>query len=421
MNNNEQKQWWQLETGLVRHETHFELIVTKTIIKTGKIGKKRRRLPLSAGRNDVALTRAELEALIATGGQSKAPARDETLTVYALSWLEQKLPWLKSDLTKERYGEAINNHILPVLGEHLITKIDRGDVQRWFGHWTAATYTKGHGKRARQVHYAEDTINGWWRILSKILRSAIIDKGLKIDPTMEIEPLVAPEKSRRLSNTLTGEELLALMQHAQQNRPEWFAFLYVGFGIGARPGELRPLMFDTDVNLETGILEIHQSQRGRYLGPTKTKKVREVRMPESMVAVLKAHREFLKRTRHPWARSGLVFPGYGGWRPWHKLAISPADEPVHFLSPSALDKPLDEMVKAIGITRPITPKTMRRTFNDLLAQQAVDPLVIRSMTGHRSDAAREKYRTVSQNEQQAASAKLLAFMPASRELVAKGK
>src|SRR5262245_40074255 len=131
MSKAEKENWWQNVTGLQRCETHYLLTVTKTVVKTGKIGKMRKQLPLSAGPNDVALMRAELEAQIATGGK-KERAPDETLTAYALSWLDRKLPWLPSDLSKERYGEAINNHVLPVMGDILLSKIERADVQRWF-------------------------------------------------------------------------------------------------------------------------------------------------------------------------------------------------------------------------------------------------------------------------------------------------
>lgn len=60
-----------------------------------------------------------------------------------------------------------------------------------------------------------------------------------------------------------------------------------------------------------------------------------------------------------------------------------------------------------GIPYKPTTKVMRRTFNNLLRQAAVDRLVLRSLTGHSSEAMTATYSTVEDAERQAAVAKVV--------------
>lgn len=411
MNNSNDK---VLPTGIKRlPDGRLQVRATKVDPRTGKISARKETLPISASLGDAARKLDELRDLIATGGQT-VPRREETFDDFAKSWLERKLPWIESKLTQQRYAEALDLHISPLLGDIRVSMIIRADIERWFGRCKNATFEK----RGEEIPYSPDTINGWWRVLKEVMQAAVIEKGLLVDPTLGIKPLPPRVRAKKENNALTPPEMGRLLTYCQEHHPEWFAFLCLGFALGARPGELRPLRWEEDVNLETGTIEISRSQRGRYLGKTKTKRNRETLLPEYLISVLQEHRDFLKRWRHPGARnSELVFPGFGNWRPWHKLSIAPADAPVEYLSSSALDKPLSEMCVAIGIKRRITPRVMRRTFNDHMRLEGVNNLVTQSMTGHRSDAMQDRYSSISNEERRAAAAKVTAFMPPLKLLV----
>ena len=47
----------------------------------------------------------------------------------------------------------------------------------------------------------------------------------------------------------------------------------------------------------------------------------------------------------------------------------------------------------------LTPKGMRRTFNDLMRRAKVEAIVTKSISGHQTDRMREHYSTVSPDEQ----------------------
>ena len=53
------------------------------------------------------------------------------------------------------------------------------------------------------------------------------------------------------------------------------------------------------------------------------------------------------------------------------------------------------------------PATMRRTFNNVLRRSAVDGQVLRSLTGHSSEAMTARYSTIDERERHDAVAKVV--------------
>lgn len=393
--------------GILRGPSgEWKVRATKVDPRTGKLTARKKTLPASASLKDAVLAHDELIVAIVTGGNLSAKA--ESLEDYAHSWLERRLPWIGSKLTQQRYAEALDLHIIPQLGDLLVSVIMKSDIERWFvtsskaDRYALRKYPEGR-KRPKPAPYSADTINGWWRILKLVLQSAVVERHLKVDPTMTVKPLPTQERSDEKANVLTHEEVALLLEYARIHRPQWYAFLALGFHIGARPGELRPLRFDVDLNLETGVLVLQRSQRRAQLGSTKTRKNRRMQLSDELIEILRWHRAYLKAT-HPGAASGLVFPGSGKWRPWHEYSPEHTDE--KFLSPSALDVPLAEMCAAIGVTREITAKTMRRTFNTIAEETGIGALTIRSISGHKGEEMRNLYTDVKDPAKRSAVAQL---------------
>jgi integrase len=170
---------------------------------------------------------------------------------------------MTSDLAKERYTEALDLHVLPDLGDFYVDQIQDRDLEAWL--------VKQRGRK-----YSPHTVNGWWRVLKMVLQSAARFHRLP-DPTAGVKPLPLPQREQE--NSLTPEELRAFLDAAKRLRPQWYTMVVLGFTLGMRPGELRPLRWDEDVDLEAGTLTIRRSQRRRYVGPTKTKRIRVIALP----------------------------------------------------------------------------------------------------------------------------------------------
>ena len=84
-------------------------------------------------------------------------------------------------------------------------------------------------------------------------------------------------------------------------------------------------------------------------------------------------------------------------------------ETGNFRSPTVLDKPFKDVCKHLSLGKKVTPKAMRRTFQDLARVAAVDGLVQRSICGHLTEEMTERYSSVAQAEVQAALGKVVSL------------
>jgi len=184
--------------------------------------------------------------------------------------------------------------------------------------------------------------------------------------------------------------------------PQHFAMTYMGFATGLRPSSLRPLRRNgptPDVLWNEGRVLIRRSNsRGTavMLG-TKTGGDEEIVVPEQLLAVLRWHVETQLRPG-PQQESDLLFPSeVGGFR-----------------SPSCLDKPFKQVAKAIGLKKRITPRGMRRSFQDLARAAEVKDIVTRSISGHATETMQRHYSTVSGVEQAEGLGKVIRLMDHTR-------
>lgn len=74
-----------------------------------------------------------------------------------------------------------------------------------------------------------------------------------------------------------------------------------------------------------------------------------------------------------------------------------------------LDKPFKDVCQHLSLGKKVTPKAMRRTFQDLARRAAVDGLVQRSICGHLTEEMTERYSSVAQVEVEAALGKVISL------------
>ena len=118
------------------------------------------------------------------------------------------------------------------------------------------------------------------------------------------------------------------------------------------------------------------------MNTTKTKLRQRITVPSEVMAVLRWHVETQLETPEQKA-SELLFPAEdGGLR-------SASFQKKAFATVGAL----------IGLNKQITPRGMRRTFNDLARAANVEAIVTKSISGHQTDRMREHYSTVTPDEQ----------------------
>ena len=116
-----------------------------------------------------------------------------------------------------------------------------------------------------------------------------------------------------------------------------------------------------------------------------------ITLPPDAMAVLRWHADRLPPGRMQ--ESDLLFPSETGG----------------FRSPTVLDKPFKDVCRHLSLGKKVTPKAMRRTFQDLARRAAVDGLVQRSICGHLTEEMTERYSSVAQAEVQAALGKVVSL------------
>ena len=175
--------------------------------------------------------------------------------------------------------------------------------------------------------------------------------------------------------------------------------ILLGFGIGSRPSTLRPLRRtgpESDIDWDEGFVFLRRSNPSgdEIRNRTKNKNDLGIPLPPALMRVLRAHVAALPPG--PMRDSSYLFPSTtGGMR-----------------SRSALDKPFRAVARALGWNLKLTPKSMRRTFNDLARQARVHDIVLRSISGHLTETMQERYSTAQQQERRAAVGKVIEIATA---------
>jgi integrase len=272
--------------------------------------------------------------------------------------------------TRERYVHTLAHHILPPLGALRLEALSRRDVEAWCA--DVEDLKQPSGKP-----YARDTIEGWWRVLTAVLRDACAEFGLP-DPTVRVRPPQVDTEPVREQGTYSHEEVGRLLRTLREHWPQWYEEAYICTFTGARAGELYAVTWP-QVSFERAVIEIDRAHWRGEVGSPKTRKgKRTVPLTKRMVGMLRARRARMVREQAPGLEEGLVFPNvHGGMR-----------------LPNALYTVLVEASALAELPFKCTPQVLRRTFNTRLLEAGVDRVVIRSMMGHTSEQMTERYAGV---------------------------
>ena len=80
-----------------------------------------------------------------------------------------------------------------------------------------------------------------------------------------------------------------------------------------------------------------------------------------------------------------------------------------FRAPSCLDKPFADVASAMELGKRITPRGMRRTFQDLARAAQVTDVVTRAISGHATESMQLHYSSVSGAEMKAGLARVVSL------------
>ena len=326
--------------------------------------------------------RDQLKADAKSGAmRPQTKVRTRTLRSYVRSFGESRASGRRgrqvARATLERDGFALKDHIIPDAGDWIVSRITDADLDALVDGWLDKP-------KSNSGPYSVSTVNTWIKVLRLLMRHAC--KGENIESPAELlRPL--PSTSEKKGCALEAEQVAEFLDQMRGDYPQWFPMCVLGFMTGARFSTLSALRWE-DVDYDNRAILFLQSQ---YRGTRKErdKAGKRVRVPllAPMRVALQTHRERMLREEHPGISTGLVFPS----------KITDGAQRGH-LSASALRSAMRRTCTALGRTFPIiTPHDMRRTFNTLAFEAAIDEHVIQSIIGHSTDRMSYHYDHVSED------------------------
>jgi integrase len=304
--------------------------------------------------------------------QTTSKTAQPTLGDFIESWLERKIA--RGDLeetTATRYATDLG-HLSKRLLRMRLDEIQPNDIELWM-------------VAARKEGFAPSTINTWLAILRSALNDA---PGLLSNPATRVDPLKKPVNLEE-PNSLKPEQLRKLLEALREEDRVVCAAAWTQAVTGLRWCEVTALKWE-DLDRQERILVIRRKAvKGKLKPSTKTRRLRELGVPELIIEELAGLRAWLSATEHPGRESGLMFPSRVG---------TP-------LASSRISEALRAARKRAAITQRFTSHGLRRSMTDMLRRAKVDPVIAKAIVGHQTDAMREHYSTLASDEaRQAADA-----------------
>lgn len=198
---------------------------------------------------------------------AKAAAARLTLRAYAKPWLEQRnISWR----TRDSYGYLLDLHILPVLGDLVLTEITPENVREWFAR-LGTTYATRNARA--------------YGVLTAVLNTAV-DDGLIDRSPARIKGGTAVKRTKRSVVLLEANELAALA--AEMPEELRLTVLLAGW-CGLRRGEVFALT-RADVAANGSTLRIDKAVTKGVCGPPKTREShRTVTVPTHVRSAVVGH------------------------------------------------------------------------------------------------------------------------------------
>jgi len=339
---------------------------------------------------------AHKEALIGT--EDTKPRSRQRFGDYAANWIrENSEGWAPS--TVLRYENALSHAIIE-FGQYYTDSLEARNVRNWVKKMSSG--------------YAAPTVNGWLRVLRQALDPAVEDGILNTNPARATKALREGRTKGKRGTALSVEEFGRLLEALEELSGTDIAedvarLLKVVAWTGMRRGEVLALRWDDLVDDE---IRVERSVWKRQEKTTKTDDPRRVALIEPLAEVLAEQRHWLISEQHPGLESGLVFPA----SPKHaRTGATIRDGQISwFRSPAAMDGPLAKVVAAAKIP-PISPHSLRRTWEDLLRRAGADQLVRRALSGWRTEKAQAIYATVNREERSAAASAVVDLVKGAKK------
>jgi hypothetical protein len=270
-------------------------------------------------------------------------------------------------------------------------------IQAWRDELPNMTWTRERRLKTGEVKvvatgkYGPRSLNTWLALCAVIWKAATARFELARNPYTGVRHF-----STKTARTYTREEPNALnprtevaefLARFKRRFPQWYAFVIMGFVLGQRPSTLRPLRRKgphADLDLVAKKLYIRRSNaiEQAIMDTTKTGDDLELSLPDDLIEVLKDHIAALEADP-VCSKSEFLFPSRRSGKMYSK---------------SCLKDPFRTIMKEMGLKRKLTPRGMRRTYQDLADEAKLRAVTTMAVSGHKSQEMKLLYSTAHEDE-----------------------
>ncbi len=264
--------------------------------------------------------------------------------------------------TYERYEEIVRSNLAPGLGHHRLEKLRPLHIQGFYTEVLTRKRKSGSGPLSAQ------SVLHFHRVLHRALGQAVKWQLLARNPVDAVEP---PRPERKEIQTLTDEELIALLRHADGSRV--YMPILLGMTTGLRRGEILGLRWQ-DIDLEAGQAKICQSLEQtrsglRFKPPKSDRSRRQIALPQMTVDALMQHKRAQREDR---LRLGSAYAD-------SDLVITPSDGQAW--PPNSFSSAFQSFIRRSDLPR-LRFHDLRHCHATQLLRAGIHPKVVSERLGH---------------------------------------
>ena len=329
-----------------------------------------------------AAAKYERQQLIIKREQGELPVGDQvTVTAWMRYWLDEIAVHRVRPKTMESYRVLVEHWIIATIGEVRLRALAPEHVERLQAAMRAGRERTVKGRKIPPKPLAASTRLQVHHILSRALKVAQQrGKVTRNVATLVDAPSVAGRKAEQYLTPAQAKAALTVLE-GRWNAARWS----VALALGLRQGEALGLLWDLDLDLDTGSVFVQrqlQRRRGSGLELVPYAKSqsghRQIALPPQLVTALRKHRRTQLEQRLALA----------DWHGHDRLAGLPAGAELVFTTPlgRAIEPRADyqdwrDLLAEIGVG-PFRQHAARHTAATLMLIQGIDPKVVSAILGH---------------------------------------
>jgi integrase len=281
-----------------------------------------------------------------------------TFAVYAKKWITDTVPAICKPSTASDCKRLLDKHILPALGKHKVTEINRHTVKQFLM------------KKANEG-YSGSSITHIKNAISGVLGLAVDDEVIAYNPAQKLGKFIRTKSLQLDVDPLTRNELRLLLDTFAKHYPRHYPLALTLARTGMRIGEALALQWG-DIDFNGRFIMVQRGfSRGRVETP-KNGKIRRVDMSKHLTETLSEllHYRKIEKINKGWKKSPeWVFVNQSG---------NPVTDATHWRS----DVYQKALMKA-GL-RKMRIHDLRHTYASIMIQAGESLAYIRDQLGHHS-------------------------------------